>query len=86
VPVAALAQGKSLRLYPDDGCKTARFEKYREAWDLFRGDEARANEERITVVESGSSAIEGDGDPGDESLPLCFARRAPIWKPRFFGR
>ena len=80
VPVAALAQGKSLRLYPDDGCKTARFEKYREAWELFRREEQRA------AVESGSFPIEGDGDPGDESLPLCFARRAPIWKPRFFGR
>src|ERR1700732_2060272 len=29
VPVAALAQGKSLRLYPDGGCERARFEKYR---------------------------------------------------------
>jgi PD-(D/E)XK endonuclease len=31
VPVQAIAAGTSLRLYPDGGCKSARFEKYREA-------------------------------------------------------
>ena len=86
VPVAALAQGKSLRLYPDDGCKTARFEKYREGWDLFRGGEARASEEEMAANETGSSASVGDEDPGDESIPLCFTRLALVWKPRFFGR
>ena len=45
VPVAALAAGTSLRLYPDDGCKTARFEKYREGWDLFRGGTVAAWDE-----------------------------------------
>ena len=38
VPVQAIAAGTSLRLYPDGGCERARFEKYREAWDFFRGD------------------------------------------------
>jgi len=86
VPVAALAQGKSLRLYPDDGCKTPRFEKYREAWELFRGDEARGGEEGLAAVETESSAAAGDEDRGDESVPLCFSRLAVVWKPRFFGR
>jgi PD-(D/E)XK endonuclease len=70
VPVGALAQGKSLRLYPDDGCKTARFEKYREAWDLFRGG-ADAND----VL---------DDDPAPEKPVVQWAAWRPIWKPRFF--
>jgi hypothetical protein len=77
VPVGALAQGTSLRLYPDDGCKAARFEKYREAWNVFRGEEA-AGEESI-----------GDGEerePVDDAIPLCFSRWRPVWKPRFMGR
>lgn len=37
VPVQALAQGASLRLYPEGGCERARFEKYREAWDGSAG-------------------------------------------------
>ena len=76
VPVGALAQGTSLRLYPDDACKAARFEKYREAWQVFRGEEA--GEESI-----------GDGEesePVDDAIPLCFARWRPVWKPRFMGR
>ena len=76
VPVQALAQGTSLRLYPDDGCKTARFEKYREAWDLFRGDDATEPAAAVQNL-----------DPADDSIPLCFAGwRPPVWKPRFFGR
>jgi PD-(D/E)XK endonuclease len=35
LPVNALGSGTSLRLYPDGGCKTARFEQYREAWNLL---------------------------------------------------
>ncbi len=77
VPVEALAAGSSLRLYPDDGCKTARFERYREGWDLFRGVRAEANEESGTV---------GAPTSQDELVPFGFARRPPIWKPRFFGR
>jgi len=76
LPVGALAQGTSLRLYPDDGCKAARFEKYREAWQVFRDEEA--GEESI-----------GDGEesePVDDAIPLCFARWRPVWKPRFMGR
>jgi hypothetical protein len=59
VPVAALAAGTSLRLYPDDGCKTARFEKYREGWDLFRG-------ETVEVASEGESVAPGpELNPGD---------------------
>jgi hypothetical protein len=79
VPVGALAQGRSLRLYPDDGCKTARFEKYREDWDLFRGEGAEAGDE---------VAAREELDALDDSIPPAFARwRPPVWKPpRFFGR
>ena len=80
-PVGALAQGKSLRLYPDDGCKTARFEKYREGWDFFRGGEGRGGDEQMAAGESESGA-----SVEDESIPLCFTRLALVWKPRFFGR
>ena len=80
VPVEALAAGTSLRLYPDDGCKTARFEKYREGWDLFRGESADRPAER----ESGASGQAVP--PQEELLGFGLARRPPIWKPRFFGR
>jgi hypothetical protein len=74
VPVAALAAGRSLRLYPDDGCKTARFEKYREAWDLFRGDGV------------GECDLDpADADPGDDSVLQRVVFRRPVWKPRVFG-
>jgi PD-(D/E)XK endonuclease len=86
VPVAALAQGRSLRLYPDDGCKTARFEKYREGWDFFRGGEGRGGKEQMAATGTEAGATVGDEDPGDESIPLCFTRLAFVWKPRFFGR
>jgi hypothetical protein len=52
VSVAALAAGTSLRLYPDDGCKTARFEKYRDGWDLFRGGSTE-------VADAGESVAAG---------------------------
>jgi len=29
---------KCLRFYPDIECKAARWERYREAWDLLRGE------------------------------------------------
>jgi len=67
-------------LYPDDGCETARFEKYREGWDLFRGVGAEATGEG----ESGA-AVPAEASR-DDIVPFGFARRAPIWKPRFFGR
>lgn len=86
VPVAALAQGKSLRLYPDDGCKTARFEKYREGWDFFRGGDGRGGEDPMAAIGTEAGGSAGDEDPGDEAIPLCFTRLAFVWKPRFFGR
>jgi hypothetical protein len=75
VPVEALAAGTSLRLYPNDGCKAARFEKYREAWDLFRGDGG--------VGERGLDSLE---DAIEEPVPECLVMRRVVWKPRFFGR
>jgi hypothetical protein len=38
VPAAALAPGMSLRLYPEGGCRSPRFEHLREAWDVFRSE------------------------------------------------
>jgi hypothetical protein len=81
VPVGALAAGTSLRLYPDDGCKAARFEKYREGWELFRGESAEAPGEDTSVA--GSEELR----PGDEAIPESVARfRTPVWRPRFCGR
>jgi len=53
VPVEAIAAGTSLRLYPQGGCKRARFEQYREAWGLLRGDapEAPAAAEQKSLAE-----------------------------------
>jgi hypothetical protein len=36
IPVEDFAPCRSLRFYPDIECKRARWEKYREAWDLLR--------------------------------------------------
>ena len=78
VPVAALAAGTSLRLYPDNGCKTARFEKYREGWDLFRGGRAKLPGEGEPV------AACPELSPGDEAGPESIGRfRFPVWRPRF---
>ncbi len=74
VPVQAIAAGTSLRLYPDGGCERARFEKYREAWDFFRGGEG-ANE----VAESASA----EEDVEEPELQRVGWR--PIWKPWVFG-
>jgi hypothetical protein len=59
VPVGALAQGTSLRLYPDDGCRAARFEKYGEGWDLFR--EAAESDEEPDMVCDGGWGCAGGG-------------------------
>jgi hypothetical protein len=37
IPVEALGAAKNLRFYPDIECKCARWERYREAWELLRG-------------------------------------------------
>jgi PD-(D/E)XK endonuclease len=81
VPVAALAAGTSLRLYPDEGCKTARFEKYREGWDLFRGESAEAPGAGASVAADEELRV------GDETVSESVVQfRFPVWKPRFFGR
>ena len=36
LPIEAFAPSKSLRFYPDVNCRRARWERYREAWDLLR--------------------------------------------------
>lgn len=36
LPVGIYAPSRSLRFYPDIECRRARWEKYREAWDLLR--------------------------------------------------
>lgn len=77
VPVAVLAACTSLRLYPDDSCKSARFEKYREAWNVFRGEEASGP----------SSAIDntaGEDPEGEEPKLKWTPVWRPIWKPRIF--
>src|SRR5436190_20669046 len=46
VPIEAIGAGTSLRLYPEGGCKVARFEGYREGWGLFGGKVRRLGSER----------------------------------------
>jgi hypothetical protein len=38
LPSKDFVGSKSLRFYPDIECKGARWEKYREAWDLLRSE------------------------------------------------
>ena len=38
LPVEDFAGSKCLRFYPDIECKAARWERYREAWGLLRGE------------------------------------------------
>jgi hypothetical protein len=73
VPVQALAQGRSLRLYPDGGCERARFEKYREAWDFFRGGDVAG----VMPVE----AADGEDEEPVEERSMQWIIRMPIWKP-----
>jgi hypothetical protein len=77
VAVGALAEGTSLRLYPEGGCKRARFEQYREAWDLFRGDRAAA--------ETGTAATVDDEEATEEPASPWAPSWRPVWKPRIFG-
>lgn len=81
VPVEALAPGTSLRLYPDDGCKSARFEKYREAWDLLRGGEGT----EVARAEGDPAAAGENQDLVEEPAPQCAPAWRPVWKPRVFG-
>jgi hypothetical protein len=39
LPVEAFAPLKTLRFYPDIECRCARWEGYREAWGLLRGEQ-----------------------------------------------
>lgn len=80
VPVSVLTAGTSLRLYPDGGCRSPRFEQYREAWDLFRGETPTA----IANAESDSEEEIIKGAPiGDPENVLIQIRR-PVWKPWIF--
>ena len=40
IPVKAFAPRKCLRFYPEDEGSLGRYEKYREAWWLMKGEEA----------------------------------------------
>ena len=44
LPVEDFVGSKCLRFYPDIECKGARWEKYREAWDLLRCEGAGGSE------------------------------------------
>ncbi len=72
LPVSALGSGTSLRLFPDGGCKTARFEHHREAWDLFRNSPAA------------NPADPAQSPPdADEDAWVQIETPIPHWKPRF---
>jgi hypothetical protein len=73
--------GNRVGIDATDGCKTARFEKYREGWELFRGESAEARGEGRPV---GTSEERRSGDEAIAGGGVRF--RTPIWRPRFFGR
>ncbi len=82
LPVSALGSGTSLRLFPDGGCKTARFEHFREAWDLFR------NSETVKAANPAGAAL--PTDPAESLMPdaadqawIEIETPIPHWKPRF---
>jgi PD-(D/E)XK endonuclease len=52
IPVEDFFPSKSLRFYPDVACKRARWEKYREAWDLLRSREPRQDAGTRTALEA----------------------------------
>ena len=68
VPIEAIGAGTSLRLYPEGGCKVARFEQFREGWELFGG-----------VGRTVSEVVEEDAE-SSESVSV----RMPVWKPFIF--
>jgi hypothetical protein len=77
-PVQALAQGTSLRLYPEGGCERARFEKYREAWQVF-GEAA----ETMAEAAEGEQRVAGEfADAAEEPAKPKFGWNPP-W-PRIF--
>jgi hypothetical protein len=43
IPVKAFAPRKCLRFYPEDEGSLGQYEKYREAWWLMKGEEARVS-------------------------------------------
>jgi hypothetical protein len=57
VPIEAIGAGTSLRLYPEGGCRVARFEQFREGWELFGGEarpvsevvEGESEEESVSI-------------------------------------
>jgi hypothetical protein len=79
VPVGVLGPGMSLRLYPAGGCGRARFEEYREGWDLFRGSGADS-----APVEAGAAAGSEEEDAAEEPDSTWAPSWRPIWKPRIF--
>jgi len=79
LPVSALGSGTSLRLFPDGGCKTARFEHHREAWDLFHNPQI-AN---LASTEP-APCSEPDAPPEPPALgglPVIVETPIPHWKP-----
>lgn len=44
LPVDVYAPSRSLRFYPDVECQRARWENYREAWELFRTQEPKSQD------------------------------------------
>ncbi len=73
LPVGALAEGSSLRLYPEGGCARARFEKYREGWDLLWG-----------ASDAGAAEVLDEADGAEEeAIARPSVRWAPNWPPLF---
>jgi hypothetical protein len=80
VPVQALAAGTSLRLYPEGGCARARFEKYREAWQVL----GEAAEDLPAGVELDGELLAGeDADLKESERAKLRARWNPMWPPLF---
>ena len=81
LPVDAFAPSKSLRLYPDIECKRARWEKYREAWDLFRNQEPTSQDAATrAALEAGAPSFAQFAKGGMEQSPPSPNCRDHDWR------
>jgi hypothetical protein len=81
VPVQALAGYTAFNFYPDGACKLPHFEKYREAWDLFRDGEGT----EVARAEGDPAGTAEDGGLVEEPAAQLAPGWRPVWKPRIFG-
>jgi hypothetical protein len=67
LPVEAFVPFTTLRFYPDIECKRARWEKYREAWELLRGPRGSLNWQSPAPTVKDYSQPRGSEPPQDHA-------------------